>query len=120
MAFLTATPKKLRWQFLYLAVVLAPIQASLAVTSSSVAVASSVKTKPTPAKPAAVVVTKAAPAKSLGPSVAAKPAVKTKPLTVASTKPSPKPNANLASQKSVRGDNTAPSTAVSQNKTVEP
>ncbi len=119
MSIMTVAPHKLCVQLLCMVVGLAPIQASLAVTSSSVSAASTVKVKPAPAKPAVVVVTKAAPAKAHTPSVAPKPLVMAKPLA-ASTKAGAKPNLNAVSQKSTPGANAAPTTALSVNKAVQP
>ncbi len=121
MSIMTVAPHKLCFQLLCMVVGLAPIQASLAVTSSSVSAASTVKVKPAPApaKPAVVVVTKAAPAKAHTPSVAPKPLAMAKPLA-ASAKAGAKPNLNAGSQKPAPGANAAPTSAVSLNKAVQP
>lgn len=112
--------QKWRWQLLCMVLGWAPIQASLAVTSSSVSAINTVKAKPAPAQPAAVIVTKAAPVKVVSPSVKAKPQVTAKPLVASSAKPAAKANANGASQKSAPVAYVAPSTAVSQTPAVQP
>lgn len=118
MQIMTLIAKKRRWQLLCMFVGLAPIQASLAVTSSSVSTAHTVNAKPAPAKPVVVAV-KAAPAKSHTASVAPKQLAMAKPLA-ASTKASAKPNINAAPQNSAPGANVSSSTPVSQNKPAEP
>ena len=112
--------KKICGYLLCMVAGLAPFQASLAVTSSSVSAATTTaKAKPAPAKPAAVIVTKAAPTKLPGPKATVKALAPAKPVTASSFKSAPKATINGAPQKSAPTANAVPTTAVSQVKTLE-